>query len=57
MGADSPADNTPNVLKDFQPKVSAQGQKFEIFEKKLSLGVRSPWDTQYFVFFLPAPTT
>ena len=33
----------------------AQAQKFEIFEKKLSLGVRSPWDTQY--FFLPAPTT
>ena len=25
-----------------QPKMSAQAQKFEIFEKKLSLGVRSP---------------
>ena len=36
MGADSPAENT------FQPKMSAQDQKFEIFEKKLTLGVRSP---------------
>ena len=26
--------------------MSAQAQKFEIFEKKLSLGVRSPWVLQ-----------
>ena len=30
-------------LKKFQPNLSAQPQKFGIFEKKLSLGVRSPW--------------
>ena len=42
MGADSPVENTPNASKKFQPKMSAQAQKFEIFEKKLSLGVRSP---------------
>ena len=28
MGADSPAENTPNALKKFQPKMSAQAQKF-----------------------------
>ena len=33
MGADSPAENTQK---------SAQAQRFELFEKKLSLGVRSP---------------
>ena len=33
MGVNSPAKSTPN----------AQAQKFEIFEKKLSLGVGSPW--------------
>ena len=27
----------------FQPILSAQAQKIRIFEKKLSLGVRSPW--------------
>ena len=27
------------------PNLSAQAQKFLIFEKKLSLGVRSPWRT------------
>ena len=27
--------------------MSAQAQKFEFFEKKLSLGVRSPWDGAY----------
>ena len=26
-----------------RPNLSAQAQKFQIFEKKLSLGVRSPW--------------
>ena len=36
----------PKCLKKFQPKMSAQGQKFKIFEKKLSLGVRSPWSSQ-----------
>ena len=43
MGADSLAENTPNASKKIQPKVSAQAQKFEIFEKKLYLGVRSLW--------------
>ena len=37
MGADSLAENTPKCLKTFQPKMSAQAQKFEIFEKKSSL--------------------
>ena len=35
----------PKILQmhqKFQPKMSAQAQKSEIFEKKLSLGVRSP---------------
>ena len=27
----------------FSDKISAQAQKFRIFEKKLCLGVRSPW--------------
>ena len=31
----------PKCLKTFQPNLSAQAQKFRIFEKKLSLGVRS----------------
>ena len=34
----------PKILQmphKFQPKMSAQAQKFEIFEKKLPLGVRS----------------
>ena len=44
MGADSPAENTPNASKNFIPKCLPKPQKFEIFEKKkLSLGVRSPW--------------
>ena len=33
MGADSPAENTPNASKIFQTKMSAQAQKFKIFEK------------------------
>ena len=36
MGADSPAENTPNASKKFQPKMSAQAQKFEIWKKALS---------------------
>mgnify|MGYP001477196788 CR=1 FL=1 len=44
-------DNSSNIvwpkytkcLKKYQPNLSAQAQKFQIFEKKLSLGVRSPW--------------
>ena len=43
MGADTPAENTPNASKNFSRKMSAQAQKFEIFEKKLPLGVRSQW--------------
>ena len=44
MSADSPAENKyPNCLKTFQPKMSTQAQKLEIYEKKLSLGVRNPW--------------
>ena len=46
MGADSPAENTPNAQK-ISAKMSAQAQKFEIFEKKLSLGVCSPWNLLY----------
>ena len=30
------------MLKEIQPNLSAQAQKFRIFEKYLSLGVRSP---------------
>ena len=37
MGADSPAENTPNASKKFQPSLSAQAQKFWIFEKMLSV--------------------
>ena len=33
MDTDSLAENTPNASKKIQPKVSAQAQKFEIFEK------------------------
>jgi hypothetical protein len=33
----------PKTNQKFQPNLSAQAQKFQIFEKKLSLGVRSPW--------------
>ena len=33
----------PQMPQKFQPKMSAQAQKFKIFEKKLSLGVGSPW--------------
>jgi len=40
IGADSPAEKYPECLKTFQPKMSVQA---EIFEKKLSLGVRSLW--------------
>ena len=44
MGADKSAENTyPKCPKDFRPNLSAQAQKFEIFENKLCLGVRSPW--------------
>ena len=37
------AENTPNAAKKNQPKMSAQVQKFRIFEKKALRGVRSPW--------------
>ena len=47
MGADSPPENTPNASKKILPKISAQAQKFEIFEKKLSLGVPSPCPAIY----------
>ena len=33
----------PQMPQKFWPKMSTQAQKFDIFEKKLSLGVRSPW--------------
>jgi hypothetical protein len=33
----------PQMHKKCQPKMSAQAQKFKIFEKKFSLAVRSPW--------------
>ena len=42
------AENTPKCLKEFQPNLSAQTQKFGIFEKKkLSVGVRSSYFIQY----------
>ena len=43
MGADQSAKNTPNAPKNVWSNLSAQAQKFEIFEKKLSTGVRSSW--------------
>ena len=48
MGADSLAENI--LLKcpqNFLPNLSPQAQKFEIFEKKVFLGVRSPWWHMY----------
>ena len=42
VGADSLAENTLNAPKIVRPNLSAQAQKFGIFDKKLSLGVRSP---------------
>ena len=38
MGADSLAENIPNALKKFQPKMSAQAQKLRFFEKKALSG-------------------
>ena len=43
----------PKCLKNFQPKMSAQAQKFEIFENKLSLGVRSPSLAWFVAIFHP----
>ena len=44
MGADSRPENNPNASKNLILKMSAQAQKFKIFEKSsISLGVRSPW--------------
>ena len=43
MGADKSAEITPKCPQKFWPNLSAQAQKFGIFEKKLSLVVRSPW--------------
>ena len=40
--ANSLAESTPNASKIFWRNLSAQAHKFWIFEKKLSLGVRSP---------------
>ena len=51
MGADSLAENTPNVPQIYLPNLSAQDQKFGISkEKKASLGVRSPWFQTWSVF-------
>ena len=47
MGADKSAENTPNAPKKFQSNLSAQAQKFGIFEKKLSLVVRSTWSLTF----------
>ena len=38
----------PQMPQKNQPKLSVQAQKFGIFEKKLSLGVRSPWANSSF---------
>ena len=35
--------NQPKTPQIFRPNLSAQAQKFGVFEKKLSLGVRIPW--------------
>ena len=44
MGADCLAENTQlKCPKKFRSNLSPQAQKFEIFEKKVFLGVRSPW--------------
>ena len=54
MGADGPAENTPNASKHFSTKCLLQAHKLEIFEKKLSLGVPSPCSTLYFlIIFIP----
>ena len=37
----------PKCPPKFQPNLSAQAQKFRIFEKKLSLGVHCPWSQFY----------
>ena len=34
MGADIQAENNPNAVKNFQPKMSAQDQKSKIFFQK-----------------------
>ena len=44
--ANSLAGNSQNAPPKFQPNLSAQAQKFRIFEKKLSLDVRCPWIDQ-----------
>ena len=38
MDADKLAENTPNAPKSIQPNLSAQAQKFGIFEKKALSG-------------------
>ena len=38
MGADSPAENTPNATKIYLTKLSAQAQKFGISMKKGFIG-------------------
>ena len=44
----------PKCPPKFQPNLSAQAQKFRIFEKKLSLDVRCPWSprTVNFHFYI-----
>ena len=44
------AGNTSNDPKNFRPNLSTQAQKFDIFEKKLSLGVRSPCNKAFLRF-------
>ena len=43
MGADSPAENTPNASKNFSPKCLPKPKSWRFSKKKLFLGVRSPW--------------
>ena len=42
MGADSLAENTPNVQNDFGPICLPKPKSLGFSKKKLSLGVRSP---------------
>ena len=42
MGADSPAENTPNASKNFSPKCLPKPKSSRFLKKDLS-GVRNPW--------------
>ena len=56
MGADSPAQNTPNASQNFRPKCLPK-PKSSRFLKKSSLWVSVVRETHNTLYFLPAPTT